>query len=65
MQRLFAQLDDLKLENDQLRQELSELDGIFQELKKMNENLARDLRQARQRPSVPSFANVLMGARHG
>jgi chromosome segregation ATPase len=65
MQRLFAQLDDLKLENARLREELSTFEEVFREVKRLNETLAADLRQAKQRPSTPTFANVLMGARHG
>jgi hypothetical protein len=40
-----------------LRQNLSDLEDMFAEMKALNESLVADLRQARQRPSVPSFAN--------
>jgi hypothetical protein len=61
-QRLYAELDDLRLENAQLRQELAELDAAFREVTKLNSDLAGDLRQARQGVPVPSFAG-LMGHR--
>jgi hypothetical protein len=60
--RLLAEIDDLKLENAQLRQELAELETAFQEVAKLNSDLAGDLRQALQRAPVPSFAG-LMGNR--
>jgi hypothetical protein len=63
-QRLYAELDDLKLENAQLRQDLTDLEAMFGEMKALNESLVDDLRQARPRTPVPSFAG-LMGHRHG
>jgi hypothetical protein len=63
-QRLLAAIDDLKLENAQLRQDMADLEAMFSELKRLNSELAADLK-ARQRPSVSSFTNVLMGAHRG
>jgi hypothetical protein len=50
-ERLYAELDDLRLENAQLRQELAELDEAFREVTKLNSDLAGDLRQARRAPT--------------
>jgi septal ring factor EnvC (AmiA/AmiB activator) len=61
-QKLYAELDDLRLENARLQQDLSDLETMFDELKRLNAELAADLKQARQRVPVPSFAG-LMGHR--
>ena len=63
-QKLIAEIDGLTLENAQLRQDLSDLETMFDELKRLNAELAADLKQARQRSSAPC-APSLMGARHG
>jgi FtsZ-binding cell division protein ZapB len=64
MQRLYVELDDVKLENAQLRQELSTFEEVFRELKRLNEELAADLRQSRKQ-RVPSLTSALLGQAYG
>jgi hypothetical protein len=62
--RVLAENDDLRLEAARLREELSDLETMFDELKRLNAELAADLRQTRQH-RVANLTSTLFGQSYG
>jgi hypothetical protein len=62
LHKLNADLEALQEQHQQLLLDHEELLAAFNEITRLNGELALELREARRRPTVPSFTN-LMGHR--